>query len=487
MTPSIKKETITKDIEAEPVCQEVEERWNDSALVKRFKRKADFILLPILTFAYLVNSLDRSNLSNAHTANLEKDLGLVGNQYNQVLTYYQIPFVVFGPFATLCTKRFGAKWSITTMLLGFGSASLATGWVKHFHTLVVCRVFVGLFESGFLASIIYYLSIWYTRKELGTRLGIFYAALTASSAFGGLLAFGMFQIDTGHYFRWSYLFFLEGGLTLCWAIVIFFALPSDTQSAWFLSDAEKQVAVRRLQVDSVQNLEQKFNLKEALSEFTTFHGYLRCVLGFAIGVVLTSNANFLAMIVARLGYSTVKTNLYTVAPALTGAVFLVAWCKSSDYFRERGLHIAAAGLLSLIGYVILVSIGTDQTGVLYFAMFICTTGAYPATPLNAAWAVANIPNLNARALTSGLIIACANCGGFLSSNIYLREEAPRYITALNTNIGMCITILVLAGGYSCWMRWENRKRDKAQNVVRSQTYVTEGVSSMRDESFRFQV
>lgn len=98
------------------------------------------------------SSLDRSNLSNAHTANLEKDLGLVGNQYNQVLTYYQIPFVVFGPFATLCTKRFGAKWSITTMLLGFGSASLATGWVKHFHTLVVCRVFVGLFESGFLAS-----------------------------------------------------------------------------------------------------------------------------------------------------------------------------------------------------------------------------------------------------------------------------------------------------------------------------------------------
>ncbi|KAL2429351.1 hypothetical protein ABEF95_000030, partial [Exophiala dermatitidis] len=49
MTPSIEKETITKDIEAEPVCQEVQERWNDSALVKRFKRKADFILLPILT------------------------------------------------------------------------------------------------------------------------------------------------------------------------------------------------------------------------------------------------------------------------------------------------------------------------------------------------------------------------------------------------------------------------------------------------------
>lgn len=50
------------------------------------------------------------------------------------------------------TKRFGAKRSIATMLFCFGCASLATGFVKSFHPLVVCRVFVGLFESGFLAS-----------------------------------------------------------------------------------------------------------------------------------------------------------------------------------------------------------------------------------------------------------------------------------------------------------------------------------------------
>lgn len=170
-------------------------------------------------------------------------------------------------------------------------------------------MYCALADSCRYDSIIYYLSIWYTRKELGTRLGIFYAALTASSAFGGLLAFGMFQIKNESYFRWSYLFFLEGGLTIFWALVIFLSLPSDTASAWFLSEAEKHVAARRLQLDSVQNLETGFKFKEAISEFTTFHGWLRCVLAFAIGVVLTSNANFLAMIVARLGYSTVKTNL----------------------------------------------------------------------------------------------------------------------------------------------------------------------------------
>ena len=156
---------------------------------------------------------------------------------------------------------------------------------------------------------VYYLSIWYTRRELASRIGIFYAALVASSAFGGLLAYGMFQITNETYFRWSYLFFLEGALTMTWAILLFFILPSGSQTAWFLTPAEKEVAHLRLEQDSVSTLDLKFNWKEALSEFTTPHGYIRVCMAFVAGTILTSNANFLAMVVKRLGYSVVKTNL----------------------------------------------------------------------------------------------------------------------------------------------------------------------------------
>ncbi|KAK2594290.1 hypothetical protein QQS21_007996 [Conoideocrella luteorostrata] len=239
----------------------------DPQTAKRLKLKADLILLPLLTVAYLLNSLDRSNVSNAHTAGLEDDLHLQGNQFNQILTYYQIPFIVLGPAITMLTKLLGARWTIPTMLLAFGSASLASGFARDFQDLVVCRVFVGAFESGFLASVIYYLSIWYTRKELATRIGIFYAALVASSAFGGLLAYGMFHIRGGPYPSWAYLFFLEGGLTMLWAIVLFSLLPSGTDTAWFLNKKEKDVARLRLIQDSVTNLQTPFRWKEALGEF----------------------------------------------------------------------------------------------------------------------------------------------------------------------------------------------------------------------------
>ncbi|KAK4090806.1 retrograde regulation protein 2 [Purpureocillium lilacinum] len=454
-------------------------------VVKRLKRKSDLILLPLLTVAYLLNSLDRSNVSNAHTAGLEDDLGLVGNQFNQVLTYYQIPFIVFGPGITLLTKWLGARWTIPGMLLAFGSASLASGFARDFKDIVICRVFVGAFESGFLSSVIYYLSIWYTRAELATRIGIFYAALVASSAFGGLFAYGMFHIHGGSRPNWSYLFFLEGGLTILWALVLLALLPSSTSSAWFLTDEEKATACARLEQDSVTSLEGGFSWREAFGEFRTVHGYIRIVMSFTAGVTLTSNANFLAMIVKRLGYSVIKTNLYTVAPALTGAVFLVCWCKSSDYFRERGLHATASTIISLVGYLILITINTSNTSVLYFAMFLCTAGAYPTQIIGAAWTVINIPNLNARAMMSGLATSAGNSGGLLSSNIYRSEEAPRYITSLRTNLSMCSFVIAATLAYSTWMRWENRRRDKRQGAL-STEYTTEGVTSTQDPRFRFQ-
>ncbi|CAI6070555.1 unnamed protein product [Clonostachys chloroleuca] len=458
----------------------------DPAVIKKLKLKTDLILLPILSIAYLFNSLARSNIANANTAGLTKDLHLQGNQFNQALTYYQIPFIIFGPLVTMLTKQFGAKITIPVMMIGFGTPSLATAFVHNFGELVACRVLVGVFESGFLASVIYYLSLWYTRTELASRIRIFYAALTSSSAFGGLLAFGMFQLNSDKYFQWSYLFILEGSLSLFWAILTFLVLPRQTSTAWFLSKQERDIAAARLAQDSVASAESKFNLKESFSEFFTVHGYIRIVISFISGTILTSNANFLAMIVRRLGFNVIKTNLYTVAPALTGAVFLVAWCKLSDRLRERGFHMAASAIVSLIGYVILSTIDTNNTSVLYFAMFLCTIGAYPATPIGSTWMLSNIPNLNARAMTSGLYISFANCAGLLSSNIYHEWESPRYQTSLSTNIGMSIALITITSSYGLWMRWENKRRDNATGLSLDES-TSGGINNARDPRFRFQV
>lgn len=160
-----------------------------------------------------------------------------------------------------------------------------------------------------LGRVVYYLSTWYTRSELAARVGIFYAASVAASAFGGLLAYGMFHITSGSLFDWSYLFILEGCLTVLVAFIGFVVLPKAPRTAYFLSQQEKDAAEKRILLDSVEYLENRFNWSEALSEFKGPHIYIRMVFMFNAGVLVSSNGNFLAIIVHRLGYSVVKTNL----------------------------------------------------------------------------------------------------------------------------------------------------------------------------------
>ena len=155
---------------------------------------------------------------------------------------------------------------------------------------------------------VYYLSIWYTRSEIASRIGIFYAALVSSSAFGGLISYGVFQMRTHHY-QWFYLFIIEGSLTILFALVTVSIIPKDIRSCRFLTEAEKNVAEMRILAESAEGLENNFNWKETLSEWRTLHPYIRIIVAITYSTLLTSNNNFLAIIVGRLGYSTVKTNL----------------------------------------------------------------------------------------------------------------------------------------------------------------------------------
>lgn len=100
--------------------------------------------------------------------------------------------------------------------------------------------------------------------------------------------------------------------------------------------------------------------------------WLWAVISLALGVPLASVNNFLPQIVASLGYSTIKTNLYTVAPNIVGTVSLLCLTFSSDYFYERSIHICIPLATTLVGFVVLGSIDVvKHTGVRYAFILAC--------------------------------------------------------------------------------------------------------------------
>ncbi|KIW93611.1 uncharacterized protein Z519_06216 [Cladophialophora bantiana CBS 173.52] len=120
-------------------------------------------------------------------------------------------------------------------------------------------------------------------------------------------------------------------------------------------------------------------------------------------------------------------------------------------------------VLSLIGYVVLLGVNIDkQKGIAYMAIFFCTTEAYPMSVIFSAGTVANIPNLNSRALTTGVLLACTNSIGLVASNIFFAREAPRYQTALIVNMAFPCAGILFTVSYSLYLRSLNRKMTKEE-------------------------
>ena len=82
-----------------------------------------------------------------------------------------------------------------------------------------------------------------------------------------------------------------------------------------------------------------------------------------------------------------------------------------------------------------------------------------------AWTVANIQNQNARAFTTGILIACINSMGLVASNIFYAREAPRYTTALIVNISFPCVGVVATVTYSMYLRIRNRRIDREEDAA----------------------
>lgn len=120
----------------------------------------------------------------------------------------------------------------------------------------------------------------------------------------------MFQIKS-NLLPWRYLFIVEGAASVLFACFAFWYLPRSASEAKFLNEEEKALAFHRIQVDSSSTVQEEFKLKDSLKIFTyaTTYGFL--MIEICLGVPIQSVALFMPQIIERLGYDTVKTNLYT--------------------------------------------------------------------------------------------------------------------------------------------------------------------------------
>ena len=220
-------------------------------------RKIDIRLLPMLILMYIMNYLDRNNIAAARLAGLEDPrseggLNLSSTEYLTALSILFVGYILMQIPSNLFLNKIGKpSLYLPTCMVVWGVISAATAEAKSFGGLVAIRFFLGFVEAAYFPGCLFFLSSWYTRKELGFRTALLYSGSLLSGAFSGLISAGITNgLDGAKGLRaWRWLFIIEGVITVFIAIFAYWILPDFPRTTSWLTEDEKQLAIWRLDED----------------------------------------------------------------------------------------------------------------------------------------------------------------------------------------------------------------------------------------------
>jgi MFS family permease len=443
---------------------------------KAVVRKIDFRLIPIMGVLYLLAHIDRGNIGNAKIEGMDKDLGLVGNQYNIASTIFFVPYIIFEIPSNIILKKVRPSIWLSFLVISWGIVMTCMGIVKNFEGLVATRVVLGIFEAGFFPGAVFIVSSWYPRHELQQRLAVFYTASAFSGALSGLLAYGIARMDGARGIAgWRWIFLIEGAVTVAAGLVMPLLIIDTPERAKWLSDDEKRFIDLRLRLSGVRSTTEegdKFSWKLLLTTMSDWKILLGILLAWANSVPNAAFKFTMPQIIKQLGFSTSNAQLLTMPPYVCGGISAWVVGRFADKFQWRmpfivgPMTVLAVALAVLFGHSAKVS---SSVPAMYVGVVLAQIGIYPLLPGISAWVGNNLAPSWKRSIGLAWLLAAGNLGSLIGTNIFLDKEGPRYPTGYGTALGIICLGLVAAFTLEFFLwTFNKRKSRQSESEVRAQ-------------------
>ncbi|MBE3045874.1 MFS transporter [Candidatus Bathyarchaeota archaeon] len=394
----------------------------DEEAEKKLLRKLDAWIVPPVMLLYLLSFLDRVNIGNARLYHMEEDLGLEGNQYQTAVSMLFVTYILSELPSNLVIKKFRPSRWLAFITTTWGIVATCTGLTQNYAGLMACRVILGALEGGLFPGLTIYLTMFYTKREYGLRIGYLFVSAAIAGSLGGLLAYGIGHMDgIGGYRGWRWIMIIEGLPTFILGIAIWWWLADDPDSAHYLTPEDRALidARMRRQIGHTKSgdLMHKEDVYAGLKDIKI---WLFCVGQFGGDIILYGYSTFLPTIISGLGdWSTAQVQALTIPCYAFGAIsyLTVAWL--SDRTQKRAIFAIIFGVICTAGYAILVS--NAPGNVKYFGCFLIAMGLYVIVGIPLAWLPSNNPRYGKRTVATGLQLTIGNSAGvpapFVSSAI----------------------------------------------------------------------
>lgn len=406
--------------------------------------RARHTLLWLIFSLTVITYVDRICISAAMPA-MAREFNFTAVEKGWIFSAFIIAYAVFEIPSGWLGDRFGARVTLTRIVVWWSGFTMLTGAALGFWSLVIIRFLFGAGEAGAFPNIARAVSRWFSYTERGHGLSRSFIGLAAGSAVTAPLVFTMLQWQG---WRWT---FVEFGLIgLIWAVIWF---------RWFRDRPEDHPAVNRLELELIHAGREE--TVEAITHSVPWKSILIssnmifiCLMYFAFGYGIYFYITWLPtyLLEAR-GFSINSTKWLSSLPWVVsiGGFWFGGWITDTLVRRTGSLKLARNGI-GVVGYaasaVALIAVtrtGNDILAAVLLAAALCMQ----TTTTSAAWSVClDIGQKNAGVVT-GLMNTVGNIGGALAPLVvgYALNEwnswtLPFYIMAGVFMLGVVMWLLI---------------------------------------------
>jgi hypothetical protein len=258
------------------------------------------------------------------------------------------------------------------------------------------------------------------------------------------------------------LFILEGIPSLLSAVLVWFFLPDYPETAKWLSEDERALAVERLKIEGSHGNSPHLSWSDVRAILTDWRLYLHYAVSsssisepnipshsnplqvyFGISTPFSSLSLFTPTITAGLGYDGLRANLMTVPPYAVAYVVQILTSWSADHFNARGIHSAVMATVGAIGFLASAVLPPDAYLHRYGCLIVAASGAFSCIPPLLGWLSSNVFSTASIGLVIALNISFGAPGQITGVWIYKASEVDQgYPTGHWTNAGLLFFVAV---------------------------------------------
>jgi MFS transporter, ACS family, tartrate transporter len=380
-----------------------------ATLPERTRRRITVRLAPFLFVLYILNYLDRVNVSFA-SLQMTGDLHFSNSVFGFGAGIFFIGYFLLQVPMTMLVETWSARTFIGLSLIVWGALATTTGFISNAQQFYTIRFLLGVAEAGFFPGVIVYLTHWYRYEDRGKAVAMFMAAIPASNMLSAAIASVLIKITWFGYAGWRWLLILEGLPAVIAGVVTFFYLTDWPKDADWLADDERNWIMSALEQER-----QTKRRREALTAWQALSHPQVIVFSLIYFCYITNSTGlgtWLPKIVQRIsGLNQTQVILISGIPWLAALPAMLWSASHSDRSGERKLHAALPILL--FGMALLVSVLAGNRILLAIAAFSVATMALYSFP-SPFWALPTVfLSGPAAAASIALINSMGNLGGFV--------------------------------------------------------------------------